>query len=131
MAIGIERGMETIKEINGRGCMVAVPYYGSLIRPHSGLETLYLMAEVNRATGTVETLNVRVWNTIENPDLPGWLKAEGIEAIICEDFQPKLEKSFQDRGVSTCWNHKGEMEEAVLRMFSEPSERSAGDCPDN
>ncbi len=63
---------------------IAVPYYGSLVRPGKGLEQIYFHCDLDRSSGSVENVSIRVWDSKKGNDLFQWFVDQGIQGLYCE-----------------------------------------------
>ena len=98
---------------------IAVPYYGSLIRPGEGIEFIYFLAEVLEDQKGVQPKGMIVWNRRQNPNLSQWLNKEKILGILCHDKPVPLVEELKSAGVWVASEQEGEYPEIVLRWFQE------------
>lgn len=94
---------------------VAVPYYGALKRPGTGLERIYFFADVDSRTGKLTELSMGIWNIARQPQLSAWLKGNGVEGLLCSDLRLDCERSLTDAGLWVKCGQTGELSEVVTR----------------
>ena|SRR6266540_985902 len=92
---------------------VAVPYYGSLIRPNMGLEKVYFVADVDIDAQSLKNLSVKVWNPKIKRELPDWIKKGGISGIICSDGSISFENYFNTKNIWVSWGQKGDVTDVI------------------
>jgi len=92
------------------GEKIAVPYYGALVRPKSGFESLYLVADVAAGTTTALQFEVCVWDKNRRPKIAEWLQEIGVKGVICSDEKVEVEELLACEGI---WLEKGKMGDAT------------------
>ena len=97
---------------------IAVPYYGTLIRPGRGFERLYFVADVGVGNEPPRNYSVKVWNRKEFPDLASWATSQGVRGILCSDRYPEFENKLRASGVWACWEQEGDLSEMLSRWAS-------------
>ena len=80
---------------------IAIPYYGSLIRPGRGLENIFLKGEYDPNSRQLENVSVSIWNPKNESRLPKWLAAQGIKGIFCRDRNTRYEALLSAEGIET------------------------------
>ena len=98
---------------------IAVPYYGSLIRPGEGIESIYFLAEVLENSKGIQPKGMRVWNRRKDPNLMQWLRSEKILGILCHDKPLPLVDELKSAGVWVNSEQKGEYPEIILNWYQE------------
>jgi len=78
---------------------IAIPYYGTLIRPGRGVETIFLRGEFDPKSRQVENLSVEVWNPKSEGRLQKWLAAQGIRGVFCRDRNTRYEELLSQEGI--------------------------------
>lgn len=63
---------------------MAIPYYGKLLRPETGLERVYFQIEVDPSIEQEHPWTLQVWNPLKT-GLCGWLKKQGINTSCDRD----------------------------------------------
>lgn len=107
--------MTTNSSIAKMTARVAVPYYGALKRPSTGLERIYFFADVDAKTGKLTDLSMGIWNISQQPQLSSWLKGNGVEGLLCSDLRLDCERSLADAGLWVKCGQQGELVEVVTR----------------
>lgn len=92
---------------------IAVPYYGTLSLPRSGLSRVYFIGEVDLRNGKIGELALMVWDPKKEPNLSSWLKQEQVNGIICSDSICQYEVAFQNEGIWTKCGCAGEVSEMI------------------
>jgi len=98
-----------------RKTVLAIPYYGQLVRNSGGLEHIYFKLTADPVTGEFSKAKLSVWNQKELPALPDWLEQQGIEALLCSDNRPGFEGIFAATGITIFWDQRGEVNEMVAQ----------------
>lgn len=105
---------------------IAVPYYGALSLPPSGLSRVFFMVEVNLGTKAVDNISLQVWNPKKEPNLSCWLRQLGTEGVICSDNPSQYEVALSTEGIWVQWKQEGEVHEVVERWLqSQPDQAAA------
>jgi len=78
---------------------IAIPYYGSLVRPGRGLENIYLKGDFDPQSRRLENVTVSVWNPKSEGRLQKWLAAQGIKGIFCRDRNVRYEALLSEEGI--------------------------------
>ncbi|MCP3176282.1 hypothetical protein MJO47_04120 [Desulfuromonas sp. KJ2020] len=91
------------------GQKIAVPYYGALVRPKSGFESLYLVADVAGGTAGALQFEVCVWDKNRRPKIADWLQEIGVKGVICSDEKVEMEELLACEGI---WLEKGRIGDA-------------------
>lgn len=60
---------------------VAVPYYGNLTHPRTGLSNLFFLATI----GEGQTLELSVWDSQQHPRLADWFRSENVTGLLCRE----------------------------------------------
>lgn len=98
--------------------VLAIPYYGQLVRNNGGLEHIYFKLMADSVTGECSKPKLCVWNPKELPSLPDWLSRQGVDALLCNDNRPGFEGLFSASGITIFWNQRGEVEDMVTQWFN-------------
>jgi len=78
---------------------IAIPYYGSLVRPGRGLENIYLKGEFDPQSRRLENVTVSVWNPKSEGLLQKWLASQGITGLFCRDRNARYEALLSEEGI--------------------------------
>jgi predicted Fe-Mo cluster-binding NifX family protein len=92
---------------------VAVPYYGTLSLPRSGLSRVYFVADVDLQSRQIGELTLKVWDPKKEPNLSSWLKQEEVNGIICSDSCCQYGVALQSEGIWASWGRTGEVSEMI------------------
>lgn len=95
--------------------VLAIPYYGQLVRHNGGLEHIYFRLTADPVTGEFSKAKLCVWNPKQLPSLPDWLGQQGIEALLCSDNRPGFEGLFAATGITIFWDQRGEVKDMVAQ----------------
>lgn len=79
---------------------IAIPYYGSLVRPGRGLERVYLRGDYNPLSRQVENLSVSVWDPKSEGLLHKWLASQGVTGVFCRERNARYEALLVEEGIS-------------------------------
>ena len=79
---------------------IAIPFYGSLVRPGRGLENIYLQGEYDPQSRQLENLSVQVWNPKREGRLHKWLAAQGVKSVFCRDHNDRYEALLRSEGIA-------------------------------
>ncbi|PLX89837.1 MAG: hypothetical protein C0618_00305 [Desulfuromonas sp.] len=101
-----------------KSAVLAVPYYGQLVRHNGGLEHIYFRLNANPVTGELTKSELCVWDQKNSPSLPEWLDQNGIRTLLCSDKRPGLESLFTANGIHVFWEQSGEISEMVNHWMS-------------
>lgn len=106
------------------GHRVAVPYYGALVRPKAGFESLYLVADVAAGASAALRFEVCVWDKNRSPKITEWLQGLGVRGIICSDEKVEVEDLLACEGI---WLEKGRLGDAsdLVAMYVSKVERGS------
>ncbi|MBI2355464.1 MAG: hypothetical protein HYV06_10665 [Deltaproteobacteria bacterium] len=96
---------------------IAVPYYGALSLPHSGLSRLFFLADVCIETRSIEKICIQVWNPKKFPNLSTWMRQLGTEGLICSDNPSHHETAFNSEGIWVQWRQEGEVHTVIERWL--------------
>ncbi|HEX9779058.1 MAG TPA: hypothetical protein VGA63_13000 [Geopsychrobacteraceae bacterium] len=107
--------MKTTKPKNQKLTVLAIPYYGQLVRHNGGLEHIYFTLMADPVTGEFSKAKLCVWNPKTLPSLPDWLEQQGIEALLCSDNRPGFEGLFAATGITIFWDQRGEVKDMVAQ----------------
>lgn len=102
---------------------IAVPYYGALSLPPSGLSRVFFLVEVNMETRSVNNISLQVWNPKKEPNLSSWLRQLGTNGVICSDNPSQYEVALNTEGIWVQWKQEGEVHEVVERWLQSKPER--------
>lgn len=102
---------------------IAVPYYGALSLPPSGLSRVFFLVEVNMETRSVNNISLQVWNPKKEPNLSSWLRQLGTNGVICSDSPSQYEVALNTEGIWVQWKQEGEVHEVVERWLQSRPER--------
>jgi predicted Fe-Mo cluster-binding NifX family protein len=113
--LGLERGMRERAHQQERQeiIRIAVPYYGTLSLPRSGLSRVYFVADVNLSRRLISELALKVWDPKNEPNLFSWLNQEQVNGIICSDSSCQYEVALQSEGIWAMWGCTGEVSEMI------------------
>lgn len=100
-----------------RHTIVAVPYYGALSLPPSGLTRIYFMAEVDMERKVIANVNLQVWDPKKEPNLFSWLGQMGANGLICSDAPSNFAVALEAEGIWVQWGQEGEVNEVVGRWM--------------
>jgi predicted Fe-Mo cluster-binding NifX family protein len=103
---------------------IAVPYYGALSLPPSGLSRVFFLVEVNQEAKSVDNISLQVWNPKKEPNLSSWLKLLGTNGVICSDTPSQYEVALNTEGIWVQWKQEGEVHEVVERWLQSTPERT-------
>ena len=98
-----------------RFVQIAVPYYGTLSFQPLGLARIYFVAKVDPATRTAVSIELKVWNPRQMPNLSVWLRELGITGVICSDSGSQYQSALNSENIWVLWRQQGEVEEVVGR----------------
>lgn len=96
---------------------IAVPYYGALSLPPSGLSRVFFMVEVKPENKSVDNISLQVWNPKKEPNLSSWLRQLGTNGVICNDNPSQYEVALNAEGIWIQWKQEGEVHEVVERWL--------------
>ena len=96
---------------------IAVPYYGALTLPPSGLSRVYFIVDVNRETKSIDNICLQVWNPKKEPNVSSWLRQLNTDGVICSDNPSKYEIALNTEGIWVQWKQEGEVHEVVERWI--------------
>lgn len=98
---------------------VAVPYYGTLLRPGVGLEHLYFLVDVDQDSGRFTHPQLGVWNPKECRQIGKWLRQSGASGLICSDYHPAYEDQLHKDGLWVRWQQQGDLPDVIGRWSRE------------
>lgn len=101
---------------------IAVPYYGALSLPPSGLSRVFFMVEVTVENRSVDNISLQVWNPKKEPNLSTWLRQLGTDGVICSDNPSQYEVALNSEGIWVQWKQEGEVHEVVERWLQTRAE---------
>jgi hypothetical protein len=101
---------------------IAVPYYGALSLPPSGLSRVFFMVEVSPKNKSVDNISLQVWNPKKEPNLSSWLRQLGTNGVICSDNPSQYEVALSTEGIWIQWKQEGEVHEVVERWLQSKSD---------
>jgi hypothetical protein len=104
--------------------LIAVPYYGSLSHPPSGLTRIYFLVNVDLAEMKIAELSLQVWNPKKEPNLFRWLRQVETDGVICSDSPSKYEVGLKAEGMWVQWGQEGEVHEVVHRWMRSRPDRA-------
>jgi len=96
---------------------IAVPYYGALSLPPSGLSRVFFLVEVNLESETADNISLQVWNPKTEPNLSSWLRQLNTDGVICSDNPSQYEIALNAEGIWVQWKQAGEVHEVVDRWI--------------
>lgn len=96
---------------------IAVPYYGSLSTPPSGLARVFFMVEVDLEKKAIDGIGLHVWNPRQEPNLSSWLRQHKTDGLICSDKSSAYGVALKNEGIWVQWQQKGEVYEVVERWI--------------
>lgn len=102
---------------------IAVPYYGALSLPPSGLSRVFFLVEVNMGTRSVDNISLQVWDPKKEPNLSSWLRQLGTNGVICSDNPSQYEVALNAEGIWVQWKQEGEVHEVVEKWVQSNSEK--------
>lgn len=100
---------------------IAVPYYGALSLPPSGLSRVFFLVEVNMGTRSVDNISLQVWDPKKEPNLSSWLRQLGTNGVICSDNPSQYEVALNTEGIWVQWKQEGEVHEVVEKWIQSNS----------
>ncbi|HEX8960753.1 MAG TPA: hypothetical protein VF775_04200 [Geobacteraceae bacterium] len=101
---------------------IAVPYYGALSLPPSGLSRVFFMVEVTVGNRSVDNISLQVWNPKKEPNLSTWLRQLGTDGVICSDNPSQYEVALNSEGIWVQWKQDGEVHEVIERWLQSKPE---------
>lgn len=104
--------------------LIAVPYYGTLSLPPSGLTRIFFLVKVDLVQMVIDNLSLQVWNPKKEPNLFRWLRQLDTNGVICSDSPSKYEIGLNAEGMWVQWGQEGEVHEVVDRWMRTKSGRS-------
>lgn len=104
--------------------LIAVPYYGTLSLPPSGLTRIFFLVKVDLVQMVIDNLSLQVWNPKKEPNLFRWLRQLDANGVICSDSLSKYEIGLNAEGMWVQWGQEGEVREVVDRWMRTKSGRS-------
>ena len=78
---------------------IAIPYYGSLIRPGRGLEKIFIKGDFDPGMRQLENISVSIWNPKSESRLHKWLASQGVSGIFCSDRNAHYEALLSEEGI--------------------------------
>lgn len=121
MPFGLGIGMKTNHQQKDT-TRIAVPYYGALSLPPSGLSRVFFMVEVKMENKSVDNISLQVWNPKKEPNLSSWLRQLGANGVICSDNPSQYEVALNSEGIWVQWKQEGEVQEVVERWLQSKPE---------
>ncbi len=115
MLIGIVIGMKTNRQ--NHLTRIAVPYYGALSLPPSGLSRVFFLVEVNLGSQSADNISLQVWNPKTEPNLSSWLRQLETDGVICSDNPSQYEAALDTEGIWIQWKQEGEVHEVIERWI--------------
>jgi|GEM_PF-710001 len=94
---------------------IAIPYYGSLCLPPSGLERIYFVADIDSRSKSVDSMKLKVWNPRKEPDISRWLKEQGVAGVICNDSTTPSHVALDSEGIWVIFQQEGEAADLAER----------------
>jgi len=79
---------------------IAIPYYGSLVRPGRGLEHIFLKGDYNPESHQVENLAISIWDSKSEGRLHKWLASQGVKRVFCRDRNARYEALLLEEGIA-------------------------------
>lgn len=107
---GIKEGMNANNALHNT-TRIAIPYYGTLCIPPSGLERVYFLADVDLGSKSVGSMILSVWNPKKYPDISRWLKQQGVAGVICSDSTTPSHVALDAEGLWIILQQDGEASE--------------------
>ena len=89
------------------GERIAVPYYGNLTDPRTGLANLFFLAN----TRGEQSLELSVWDVEKHPRLADWFRAERVSGLLCREKDHHQMRELQKEGIWVVGGGIGEAEE--------------------
>lgn len=89
---------------------LAVPYYGSMVRPHGRSEHIYIKLTADQTSGELKQSGLCVWDAKRQPDLACWLSSQGIETLLCNDSHLGSDRAFSAAGVKILDRLQGDLQ---------------------
>lgn len=105
--------------------LIAVPYYGTLSLPPSGLARIFFLVKVDLIQKAIASLTLQVWNPKKEPNLFRWLRQVEADGVICGDSPLKYEVGLHAEGLWVKWGEKGEVHEIIERWMRTVSEKTS------
>lgn len=94
---------------------IAIPYYGTLCLPPSGLERIYFVADIAPGSSSVDGMKLKVWNPRKEPDLSRWFREQGVAGVICNDSTTPSHVALDAEGIWVILRQDGEAAELAER----------------
>ena len=113
--MGIVTGMKTNRQ--NHLTRIAVPYYGALSLPPSGLSRVFFLVEVNLESQSADNISLQVWNPKTEPNLSSWLRQLETDGVICSDNPSQYETALNAEGIWIQWKQEGEVHEVIERWI--------------
>jgi hypothetical protein len=96
---------------------IAVPYYGTLSSPPSGLARIFFLIDVNLKAKAVASIGLHVWNPKKEPNLSSWLRQQRTDGVICSDNTSPYGVALCAEGIWVQWQQNGEVYDVVERWI--------------
>lgn len=104
--------------------LIAVPYYGTLSLPPSGLTRIYFMAEVDVERRTIVKISLQVWDPKKEPNLFVWLGQMETNGLICSDAPSNYAIALHAEGIWVQWGQDGEVHEVIENWMHGPKDQA-------
>lgn len=92
---------------------LAIPYYGSMVRPHGRSEHIYIKLTADPTSGEFKQTGLCVWDNRKFPDLAAWLSTQEIETLLCNDGHMGSDRAFNAAGVTILHELQGDLQEMI------------------
>lgn len=116
-----------IKPVNKT--IIAVPYYGALSLPPSGLSRIYFMVEVHLEKKAIADITLQVWDPKKEPTLFVWLRQMETDGLICCDAPSNYAVALHAEGIWVEWGQEGEVHEVVQTWMNQKEKSRAVSKP--
>jgi len=116
--------------VGSRG-KVAIPYYGCLVRPMDGFESLYFLADLDWTPDCCNRVELEVWNHKVDPELGVWLKGKGVEGVVCSDETCECGRYLSRLGIWVKAGMTGDVYEVLEKCCAERLANMTPLCGDN
>lgn len=100
---------------------LAVPYYGSMVRPHGRSEHIYIKLTADPHSGEFKQTGLCVWDYRKLPDLAAWLSTQGVETLLCNDSHLGSDRAFNAAGIRILNKLQGDLQAMVENWMVQTS----------
>ena len=87
--------------------VVAVPVYGTRILPRFGLAQVFWLVQ-RLADGSTRDLGHLEWSPAVAVHLPGWLKQQRVDGVICGGIHGRFRVALEGHGIWVIGGQRGE-----------------------